>query len=72
MNFVSFIIFVAIATGVFWLVLQHFMFNFTAKLGSYAGVTILDVTGNPTPAGIIVHGIVLGLILGGVAAALPC
>jgi len=63
MNFISGLIFVLIATGVFWLVLQNFMFNFTAKLGSYAGVTILDVRGVPTTTGIILHGVVLGLIL---------
>lgn len=63
MNFISGLIFLLIATGAFWLVLQNFMFNLTAKLGNYAGVTILDVRGVPTTTGIILHGVVLGSIL---------
>lgn len=63
MNFLSGLIFVLVAIGVFWLVLQNFMFNFTAKVGKYAGITILDINGVPTTTGVLLHGFVLGLIL---------
>ena len=61
-NILSIIIFLLVATGVFWLVSQGFMYNLTQKVTGLVGWTS-SVNGVPNDSGVILHGIVLALIL---------
>jgi hypothetical protein len=61
-NILSVIIFLVVATGVFWLVSQGFMYNLTQKATNLVGWTS-SVNGVPNNSGIILHGIVLAILL---------
>ena len=61
-NILSVIIFLLLATGVFWLVSQAFMYKLTQKVTNLVGWTS-SVDGVPNNSGIILHGVVLALLL---------
>jgi len=61
-NLLSIIIFLLVATGLFWLVSQAFMYNLTQKVTNLVGWTS-SVNGIPNNSGVILHGIVLALLL---------
>ena len=61
-NILSVIIFLILATAVFWLVSQGFMYKLTQKLTNLVGWTS-SVDGVPNNSGIILHGFVLALLL---------
>jgi hypothetical protein len=61
-NILSIIIFLLVATGVFWLVSQGFMYNLTQKVTGLVGWTS-SVDGVPNNSGVILHGVVLALLL---------
>ena len=61
-NLLSIIIFLLVATGLFWLVSQAFMYNLTQKVTNLVGWTS-SVNGIPNNSGVILHGVVLALLL---------